>query len=326
MSIPTSEATGVFQGDLLIRFAVIEGFKELRANQWLLDAVMAGIKFDDQTKKNYGQKEIDALKKWFLKTDIPVILYGSLVPVEAPAITIALQASDEGENTLGDVHYKPQEDVPDGSWPDLSPVFTPVFDVSSGTITMPVSVTTDIYPGMVIVDSQGVAHPILDVDSARVFTIEAGTSFDFSSATIRAGSPAFLQTLESAAFRESYQLGCTVAGEPFQLVFLHSLLVFTLLRGREDLLEGRGFEKSTFSSSDFAKNEYFNVENAWTRYVTITGTVRQCWPKRRYQKLTGVSSRIRVIGSGNLPPESRPPADQSWIGDLDELNDRDSIG
>jgi hypothetical protein len=325
MSTPTSEATGIFQSDLLIRHAVVEGFKELRANQWLLDYVMAGIKFDDLTKKVYGQKDVDNMKKWFLKTDIPVIVYGSLVAVEAPAITIALQSSNEAENTLGDVHYVPQEDVPDGAWPDLTPVFAAILNVTTGLVTVPISVVVDIFPGMVIMDAEGVSHEILTVESERVFTIESGLVHDFSHCTLRAGSPATLQTLESAAFNETYQLGCHVAGEPLQLVFLHSLLCFILLRGRQDFLEGRGFEKSTFSSSDFAKNEYFAVENAWTRYITITGSVRQCWPKRRYSKITGVVSRIRPIGSGNLPSESRPVDGQSWIGDLDVL-DRDSVG
>lgn len=319
MSTPTTEATGIFASDLLIRHAIIKGFKELRANQWLLDYVCKGIVFDDLTANNYGQKEVLALKDWFLKTDIPVIVFGALTGVEAPCVTINLLSSDEEANTLGDVHYKPQEDVEDGDWPNLTAAFTPIFDVTTGTVTLPVAVTVDIFPGMNIIDAQGSAHEILTVESERVFTIASGKPIDFGGAVIRSGSPSTLQTLESAAFRETYQIGCHVSGEPNQLVFLHSLLVFILLWGREDLLEGRGFEKSTFNSTDFAKNEFYQVENAWSRYVTVVGTVRHCWPKRRYQKLQGAMTRIRPMGSDHLPPEAQPADEQSWIGDMDSL-------
>lgn len=320
----TTEATGIFQSDILIRHALLAGFRDLRANQWLLDYVCAGLRQDELTNRTYGQKEIDALKKWFNSTEIPVIVYGSLVDVKSPAVTIALVSSTEDENTLGDIHYTPQEDVADAPWPALSEPFSARFDPLTGRVTVPVAITTDIFPGMVIVDAAGVAHEILDVEDERVFTIADRAVVDFRGAVLKAGSPSTLQTLESAVFREQYQIGCHVSGEPLQLIFLHTLVVFVLLRGRQVLLEARGFEKSNFSSSDFSKNEFFQVENAWTRYIALNGIVRQAWPKFRFEKLTGIKTAIKVIGAGHLPPESRPPSTQLWMGDLDDEND--SVG
>jgi len=318
MSTPT-EATGIFASDLLIRHAILQGFKELRANDWLLDFVCQGLKQDLLTKDIYGQKEIDALRNWFLRTNIPVICYGRLGDVEAPSVTINLQNSDEDQNTIGDIHYTPQEDVEGLPWPDLSDHFSPSFVPATGVVTVPVSVTADIFPGMVIIDAQGRPHEILTVESDRVFTIASGTPIDFRGATLRAGSPNTIQTLESALFKETYLIGCNVNGEPLQLIFLHSIICFVFLWGRETLLEGRGFEKSSFTSSDFAKNMSYDQENIWTRYVTLTGSVRQCWPKRRFAKITGLKTRIRPIGSRLLPPDSQPPADQSWIGEDDSI-------
>jgi hypothetical protein len=307
---------------MLIRHAILASFKDMRANDWLLDYVAQGLLQDDLTKDVYGQKEIDGLKKWFKNTEIPVLVSGSLVDVKAPAVTIALVSSNEQENTLGDVHYVPQEDVQTGPWPDLTPKFDAIFDPPSGLVTIPIGIAIQIFPGMNIMDAQGRPHEILDVTSDRVFTIAPGVPFDFRGATIRSGSPATLQTLESAAFTETYQIGCHVGGEPLQLIFLHSLLVFMLKRGNQVYLEGRGFEKSTITSADFAKNEYYNVENAWTRYISITGTVRTTWPKFRTQKITGVVPYIAVSGAGNLPPDSQPAKEQLWIGD----KDIDSLG
>ncbi len=314
-----SEATGVFQSDLLLRHALLQGIRELRANVWLLDYICAGMQQDILTKDLYGDKDVQNLKNWFLKTEIPVITYGRLGDPVCPSVSINLVSSTEDRNTLGDVHYKPSEDVPNAPWPDLTPQFTPLFSLSTGLVTLPMSVVVDVYPGMQLMDAQGAPHEILTVETDRTFTIAVGKPFDFSRATLRAGSPSTVQTLESSIFRESYLMGVHVSGEPFQLIFLHSIIVFLLLWGREELLEGRGFETSHITSSDFAKNQEYGIENVWSRYITVDGVIRTCWPKRRFQKLTGVSTRIRVSDSDTLPSDSQPVKDALWIGDKDTL-------
>jgi hypothetical protein len=317
---PPTLATGITQGDLIVRHAILQAFKEFRANDWLLDYICAGIAQDTLTKDLYGQKEIALLKSWFKKTEIPVICYARLGDPEAPSVTINLVSSSEDKNTLADLHLSTQEDVPDGPWPDLTPVFTPLFNPTTGLVTLPTSLAVEIYPGMVIMDTQGQSHEILTVSTPRTFTIETGKAIDFSRATIRSGSPSTLQTLESATFNEQYLIGCHAAGEPQQLIFLHSIVVFALLWGREALLEARGFDNTHFSSSDFTKNQPFDVENVWSRYITLSGVVRNTWPKRRFQKITGVNTYVRPIGSKHLPSEAGATRDNNWIGDLDNIS------
>lgn len=317
MSTP-SEATGIFQADLLIRYAVLQGIRELRANDWLQDYVMRGVTLDGLTADKYGQNEVEAFKKWFRNQEIAVMTIGSKADIKSPCVTIALVSSNEDENTLADKHYQTQEDVPDAAWPDLTSPFTPTFS-SATTLVLPASVTIPVFPGMVIVDAAGGIHEILEVRSGNVVTIAAGPVANYNGATLRSGSPSTIQTLESAKFRETFQIGCTVEGESGQLIFLHSLIVFILLWGREDLLEGRGFEKSTFSSADFAKDQYFATENHDVRYISISGTVQHCWPKRRFQKIAGIVPRLTPIGSGHLPPDMQPVSEQLWIGDQDSV-------
>lgn len=319
----TTEANGIFQADLLIRHALLQGIKELRANAWLQDYVLMWAKQDELTAGLYGQKEIEAFKKWFQNQKIAVITPGTLVPIKSPAVTIALVSSAEEDNTLADTHYVPQEDVPqaEAPWPDLTAKFTPTYTLADGTIVLPPDVASAIvvFPGMVIMDAQGTPHEIVSVENETTLKIEAGMPLDFRNATLRAGSPAYVQTLHSAKFKESYQIGCHVDGEPAQLIYLHSLVVFLLLWGREELLEGRGFEKSSFSSTDFTREQYFAVETEFNRYISLSGTVQHCWPARRLQKLTGVTPRLKVIGAGNLPPDMQPTKDQLWIGDKDSV-------
>ena len=81
-------------------------------------------------------------------------------------------------------------------------------------------------------------------------------------------------------FRERYQIGCHVHGEPYLLLYLHAAVVFILMRNKEDLLERRGFELSTLSSTDIVPSEYFEdtTENAYSRYITLEGDVEMSWP------------------------------------------------
>lgn len=318
MSTPTTEALGVFQADLLIRHALLQGIREVRATDWLIDAVMRSLKFDDLTEKNYGQKEIEGFKKWVRGQEIAVVTPGKLDGLRSPCVTIALVSSNEEDNTLADTHYKPQEDALDAAWPNLTEPFTPIFQ-NATTLVLPASVTIPVFPGMVIVDAAGTPHEILTVTTGNVVTIEDGPKANFNGAVLRGGSPAVIQTLESAKFRETFQIGCHVDGEPLQLIYLHSLVVFILLWGRESLLEGRGFEKSTFSSTDFVREQYYSIETEFNRFISITGTVQHCWPKRRHQKLTGIKIFPKPIGSGNLPSEAGDLDEQMWIGDQDSI-------
>jgi hypothetical protein len=103
---------------------------------------------------------------------------------------------------------------------------------------------------------------------------------------------AYRTALESTMYRESYIIGCYVDSEPIHLVYLHSILVFLLLRYKQVLLEARGFERTTLSSSDFRRDEELLPEMYYSRYTTITGTVRQYWPKIIARKIDAVVTDI----------------------------------
>jgi hypothetical protein len=320
------EAGGIVQSDLLIRTAILEGFRDIRANQWKLDYIFRGLLDDALTSKEYGKKQIDAAKKWLINTDIAVFISAQQGQVRFPCITIDLVESGEGDNTLGDVHSTTTEELND-PWPALGGPFDPVsWNAATGELTLPPSVldSTDVFPDMNVVDALGVAHPILDVRSnsstSLTVIVAANTAADFRGAVIKAKSPATVLTLESVWCRESYRLGCHIEGEPLMLTFLHSALVFILLHFRQDLFEVRGFEIGSISSTDFARNQN-REEPTWSRYVTLTGKVQQVWPKLRTTKIAGVNPAIRIMGAGHLPG-GMDPDEFAWLGDVDKLNSK----
>jgi len=318
----TSTATGIFQSDLCLQHAIIEGFKQLRSTPWLLDAVMRGITFDPLTSLKYGQKELDQLKRWFLRTEIPVVAY-RLGGAAVPSVSLALVASNIDAATLGDIHYEPEETISDGGAYIIAGPFSPSYDGTTGLMTLPSSLSTDVFPGMVVMDAKGQSWPILSVESnvsPISFTLDTGILAPFETATIRAPASNVIESHESIKMKEAWSLGIHVNTEPGHLLFLHAVVSFVLLWGRETLLEARGFELTDFSSTDFNKNQAFDEENVWSRFINLNGITMSVWPKRRMSKILGVASQFKIIDGANVPTDFGDVNDLSWVGDQDALS------
>lgn len=326
-----TEALGIHQGDVIMRTAIVAGIADLRANPWLLDYVFKSLARDSLTLKDYGEKEIQRAKDWFLKTDIPV----SMVPrlddgAKLPRITISLADSTEAETTLGDIHYQPTEDN-EMSWPAMAGPFTPErYNAATGIVVPKTNaISIRLFPGMVLVDNVGKEHPIEEVFDDGSFSIAQGTIADLSNSVIKGAKPSYVASLESVNYKETYQIGVHASGDPVYLTWLHSIIVFVLLRYKKALLEARGFERSVFSSSDFVRNEGFEPEMVFSRFINISGYVRQYWPSAVNPKITGVefgktdvdtAGGVRVIDGQNLPGDTDPDKSM-WIGEDDILDE-----
>lgn len=316
-----TSTSGIFQSDVIIRTMIVSAINDIRDNNpWLVDYIFATLLYDDITPY-YGKKEIDQARKWLLNNDINVTMNTNPDRVYFPCISVTLNESTEVENTLGDKHYDPSEDVDDAA-PDRNPIlagpFTPTnYDPITGTMVLPDSVSDvlRISQNMVIVTKFGRQYNIIEMIDANSFKINEGTVDDFTDSVLKGNAPQGIE-LESAGFRETYQLGCHVIGEPVHLMYLHSLLVFALLRYRQSMLESRGFERSFIQTLDFNRNTNFDNEVIFSRFVNISGFVRQYWPKLMNKRISTVENQpLSIIGSGNLPDNSVQTA--MWIGDQD---------
>lgn len=300
MTVQTTEILGILQSDILIRQAVLAGLEFLRDKPHLLDFVFASLKYDELSQKLYGASLIQRAKEWYLglwapnsaNPGIAVFMSTRTEKPVWPAISIKLNSSNEQENTLGDVHYAPREDS-DLDWPSLyGPFQAKSYDPFKGYLTLPDDVADKLFltTFMLIIDDAGLPHPIENVIDAQTVQIETGLHVGFSQAQVKAQPPAYIAEVESANFQESYLIGCHVGGDVEQLYWLHSILVFILLVFRQKYLEGRGFERTFIASSDPIQNPAFQEEVVYSRYLTITGYVRQTWPKGIYEKVTGTET------------------------------------
>ena len=328
-----SDALGIHQSDVIIRTALLAAIADIRANPYLLDYIFASLPKDALTFQEYGEKEVRNAKQWFLENNIRVVMATQMNSGSAlPCISIELAESREvqEEATLGDVHYQYIEDLGENSpWPDLTDPFTPVaFNAATGIFLLPDSTASQVNPnaGMVIVDQAGNQYQVTEVMDGETLVVSgASTNTNFRNCTIRGPKPAYVRHMESASFRETYNLGIHCHGEPVYLTYLHSIVQFILLRYKQVLLEERGFERSTFSSSEMARNAFFDVENVFSRFVSINGYVRQYWPKQIVPKITSVLLQL-AIGEANetaplvtpVDPEGNPDgAAALWIEDGD---------
>ena len=317
-----TEAYGIHQSDIIIRSAIQVALADLRANPWLLDYVFASLPTDQITWKEYGEKSIQAAKAWFLKTNIPVIITPNIDEATWPAITVTLADSVEvqPETTLADVHYIPVEDN-DSAWPPLVEDYIPTsYNPATGILSYKESPSPDMRmaPGMFIVDAVGKEHKILDVIDNKTCRIEQGTVADFSTTTLKSGRPALRTSLESASYRETYRVGVHVPSEAVYLTWLHSIMMFCLLRYKEALLEARGFERSVLQSSDFRRDEQLDTELVFTRYINVTGYVRHYWPKTFAAPIDVVDTQIVVCEADTATKVGLDPDDQLWIGENDD--------
>ena len=321
--------TGIHQSDVIIRSAVRAGLMDMRANPWLLDYVFASLPQDPLTWKEYGEKDLQEARKWFINTEIPVSVLPRMDESKFPQITIELLESSEvvPEATLGDVNYEPEESNA-MTWPSLTPAFTPIsYTPSTGIVKLDFTPDCLVATGMFLVDHLGKEHQIVSVTSQTEFKLDPGTVADLRGSVLKGHRPAWVVSVESSSFKESYRLGIHVSGEPAHLTWLHAIVQFSLLRYKQVLMEARGFERSTISSSQVARSEWSEAENVFSRYVTITGYVRQYWPKVVAPGIDGVQFEgLQVSGVGGedvrMAGSGVNPDDSLWIGNRDSLRVR----
>jgi hypothetical protein len=80
-----------------------QGIRILKQNPDVLDDIFRYYTVDP-INRDYGQKYIENIKKWFVQTEIPVVQAWSINPQQAPQIAIRLSSEQEDESkaAIGD--------------------------------------------------------------------------------------------------------------------------------------------------------------------------------------------------------------------------------
>jgi hypothetical protein len=287
-------ALGIAQGDIIVRTAIIAGLADLRENPKLLNYVFSSLPKDALTYRNYGEEQVKLAKDWFLSQDIPVFMNTRVDESKVPCITIGQASSNEAEASLGDVHYDTTEEDYDEEPIVYGGPYNPLnYVASTGVLTMNSSFDLNVFPGQYVRDNRGGMHLISDVLDAYTLVIDPNLNVPLSGLYVVSAPKKKTVSLESVEFRETYEIGCHAHSEPAYLTYLHSILIFILLRYKEELLEARGLTRTSISSGPVMVNQSFQISQpVYTRMTTLAGFVHQYWPKFFTGVIQGVVPQI----------------------------------
>lgn len=328
--------TGIFQGDLIIKTAIELAIGDLRKEPWIIEDMFRSLIENPYLATKYGMKEIDRAKEFILNNNIPVYLRHRVDKQDFPCITISVGSSQEDKSlaTLGDLSpYVEEYAASDIGTPIKYIVkpFDPVsYDPSTGIVEVPENTDGYLYvrAGMVAVEPEtGNGYIIEGKAGTNGFKIIANAPITGKIGVI----PEFQiyrARRERTISQENYNIGCHVQGDPSTLIFLHSLVKYALYRYREGLLEAVNFQLSNLSSTDLIRNEAFNIENVYSRWVTLTGQCEESWVKTPFRVIESVEltdssddlipQGIRILSNSEPPNQS---AHDIWIAiDEDEEN------
>lgn len=313
---------GIFAGDIIIRQAIELGLEDIRRNLWLIDDILGQFTKDPRASKIYGQKEVDACKEWFNNNKIEINLRYRLDKDQFPCVTIALGQSSEMEDMkhMADLSTEVEELMPaeiGKPIPYIIKPFTPVgYDIVRGLISVGTTKIRKATVGQFIVDpATGNAYAINNITAEGIFIAE-GTNLTASQVAVIPKYQTYKVRREHSFFNESYSIGCHVVGEPTQVLWLHAIVLYSILRYKESLLEARCFTQSSVSSSDMAPNNSFGpmgADNVYSRYITLSGMVENSWIKTPFRTIESVDlvdnqggflkAGVKILSNLNSPDD-----------------------
>jgi len=288
--------TGIFQGDLIIKTAIELSIEDIRKKPWLIEDMFGSLIENPYLKVKYGMKEIDRAKEFLLNNDIPVYMRHRVDKQEFPCVTISIGNSQEDKSlaTLGDQSPYFEEYGADEIGQPIKyiiPPFDPVsYDTATGIIEVPESVTDYrfISEGMVAVDPEtGNGYIIQGKAGTNGFRISTGANIAGRLGVVPQFQ-VYRARRERAGSQETYNIGCHTHGDPSTVIFLYALVKYSLYRYREGLIEASNFQLSNLTSTDMIKNGAFDVENVYSRFITLSGQVEESWVKAPHRKIEAV--------------------------------------
>lgn len=321
----------IFQGDLIIRTAIELGIEDMKKNPWLIQDMLSDLMSNPYLTAKYGQKQIDACKEWFANNNIEINMAHRNDREKYPSITIAMGSSNEKNDmkSMADQSTESQVLMPKEIGrpiPYIVKPFTPdAYDSATGELVIPSSVdTSGVVAGQILVNpANGNGYAILDVTPEGIM-LEDNLAIVGSKFGIVPAFPFYKARREHSFFAESYEIGCFVHGDPNAMLWLWSIVVYSLARYRESLLEACGFAESTISSGGLniaGEASTPGGEQIWNRTVTIAGQVENSWLKspRRYIENVELKKKTKdgylggiIILSNEDSPAEIDKSQEAW--------------
>ena len=175
--------------------------------------------------------------------------------------------------------------------PYVVPPFIPYgYDPATGEVGVPEG--TDIAPvspGMMLLNpATGNGTPVVSINGQNIF-IQPNVQLDASRLAILPQFRYFQTSMGSSFFQESWNIICAT-NDVQTLLWLHSIVIFGLLRYREFMEHNGVLEITNLSSTDIFNADFSNAEGEeiYCRQITISNKVEQTWPRDLHKIIESV--------------------------------------
>jgi hypothetical protein len=200
------------------------------------------------------------------------------------------------------------------------------YDMASGVVGVPDDTkgVDAVAPGMILVDpSNGQGFVIQGIDDEGIH-IETGIQLDASQLAVVPQYQFYKARIEHTFMQESCDITCYTHGDPQTTLWLHSIVLYSILRYRESLLEATGFSESSVASSPLMEDQYYqgaDGEQAFMRSIQLSGQTENSWiksPRRiietvllKEKKVAGFVGGIKILSNSDSP-EFLDKSNETW--------------
>lgn len=328
---------GIFQLDMTIATAIRLGLEDMRKNPYLIDHMLSDCLDNPYLKEKYGQKQIDSCKEFFLNNQIDVYMRPRNDKDRMPCVTITPGAAPEklDMKTMADISTETILLMPQQIGkpiPYIVKPFVPVsYDPDTGIVEIPEGTkgADSISAGMILVDpSNGQGLVIQDIDGNGIH-IEPG-NLNATQLAVVPQYQFYKARIEHTFFSESCEIAVYSHGDPQACIWLHSIVLYSILRYRESLLEANGFSESTVASSPLQEDPNYSGpdgEQAFVRSIQLSGISENTWIKGPHRiietavlkekKGDGFIGGIKILSNIDSP-DFLDKSQESWYTDMDE--------
>ena len=333
---------GIFQLDMTVKTAIELGLDDMRKNPWLIDHMLGDCLDNPYLKDKYGQKQIDSCKEWFAKNQVDIYMRPRNDKDRMPCVVITPGASPEkeGMKSMADQSTETVVLLPTKIGKPIPYIVKPFvpsgYDPDTGILTLPENLkgSESISAGMILVDpSNGQGFQIEDVVDGGI-QIMSGIQFDATELAIVPQFQFYTARVEHTFMQETCEISCYSHGDPQVAIWLHSIVLYSILRYRESLLEATGFSESSVSSSPLMEDINYSGadgESAFVRSISLTGQVENTWiksPRRTIENAflrekhgnTGFIGGIKILSNMDSP-EFIDKSTNPWYTIKDEADD-----
>ena len=263
--------------ELVLEGIIRDGLGEIKANPGRLDDIFSRLK-EAHFLGQYGNAKIDEIKTFFTNglKQIKIVHSWAQVPTHAPCFSIQLISANEEENiqNLGNDYLE----LENPKAPEIIVASVPIlsFDVVQGKLVVNSAVDLSVVcAGMLFKDSVGttfeIKAPISNMSGDKYLTlVNNGNTPELTLSGQVISSIDFTRyDRRLVRLREKIALGVHAANDIHLTKFLYYILVW-ILKSRQEAMITRGLNLDAGTGGVFNRDDAYEGENIYTRYLEIT--------------------------------------------------------